>query len=63
MGKAKDHRHPSAIAWLEWETSKEGQGCLDATILFSPHHHQYLRNRLMRTWQAAWDAAKKASER
>ena len=41
----------------KWLESDEGIKCLDTGILFSPHQSQYLRNRLLRAFEAGatWD--------
>lgn len=45
-GKAKAKAHDK---WLE---SKEGKQCMESGILFSPHHRQFLENRLMLAFEA-----------
>lgn len=55
----RDKRSPLAKARDNWFESAEGQQMLDATILFSPHHCKYLRNRLEVAFLAGYAAAKK----
>jgi hypothetical protein len=43
----------------KWFESEEGQQALDPGILFSPHHAQYLRNRLELAFMAGMDAGSK----
>jgi hypothetical protein len=44
-------RHPQAVALDKWLESEDGRKCLSPGA-----HGQYLRNRLMRAFQAGWDA-------
>lgn len=47
-----DLRSPLAKARDDWMLSDDGEKATDTGILFSPHHAQYLRNRVESAWLA-----------
>ena len=50
VAAGSDFRSPLAKARDKFMESPEGKSLCEPSILFSPHHSQFLRNRIERAW-------------